>query len=258
VSSRDYLGQVRSDPDFAAREVTSHQSRADKAVAERDALKERLDSLGRYASDDPAVITRALDDYVSIMNNKDMAQAIERVRSGNHTPTGETEDDEYLTDEQRETRELRSQLMEAQQRLSGVELSSAERTLTEHIEKVQRDYYLTPDAFESAKKKLNQDIDRYKRAGKSGEAAIRNLMGPNSFDIVRSLMLAGLTPDALLDCQKNRDRRKGTALGGLATDGRPGTVSTGREPPPDFSKSANAAVEAALWAEANPDGHDSV
>jgi hypothetical protein len=204
---------------------------------------------------------RSLIEYNRALQDPVMKEQLQRFfatgKASASPSTSDDTDDEFLSDEQKEIRELRAELAAVNQRLAGTELSSATHTLKEHVEKVVGDYYLTPELAKEAKTNLERTINHYKNDGERGQAAIRNLLSPSGFEIVKSLMIPPLDPDALLDCRQNRDRRKKAGLDALATDSRPGAASTGREPPPDFSTMVDGTIKGALWAEANPDGHDS-
>jgi hypothetical protein len=229
------------------------QSNRDKEAARATAAEEQLEKLGRYRGDDPSLIVSSLDEYLTWKTNPDVQKAIEKVISGgNASPEGDGTE-EFLTDEQKEIRELRQENAQIKQRLAGTELSFGQQALTGHIEKMSRDYSFTPELHAKAQEVMKQYMEGCTRTGDRGAAAIQNIMQPGGYDAVKAVVLSKIEPKALLDAQQNRDRRKQEGLAGLATDGLPGQASTGREPPPKFA----SAIDAARWSEQNPEGHDS-
>jgi hypothetical protein len=82
--------------------------------------------------------------------------------------------------------------------------------------------------------------------------ALQTLMSPNGYKTVQGIMLSELTPEVLHAAATNAALRKQKGLSGLATDSPSGSAGTGMEEP-DFDNM----VDAAKWARANPEGHDS-
>jgi hypothetical protein len=66
-------------------------------------------------------------------------------------------------------------------------------------------------------------------------------------------MLQDVTPEDFRAANENADLRKAQGLGQLATDGLSNVATTGTEPPPVFKDYKDAA----RWAKANPNAHDS-
>jgi hypothetical protein len=239
------------------------QSSRDTWRNKAEASEERMNALGRFSGEDPANIVAALEEYVGWKSNDDIQAAINRVNNGGSASPAGNDNDEFLTDEEKQIQELKAQVSQLEGRLGGTEVSLGQQALTGHIEKVARDLHFTQPLFEASRDSMKKTLDEWGRtatrkdaAGEAARKAIRDIQGPGGLKMVKSLMLADIDSDALLDAQQNRDRRKQGALSELTTDGRPGQASTGREDPPDFSKSANAAIDAANWAERNPDSHD--
>jgi hypothetical protein len=121
--SGDYLDRFGEPGSFAREEHRKMQSNRDKEAARATAAEERLEKLGRYREDDPSLIVSSLDEYLTWKTNPDVQKAIEKVISGgNASPEGDGTE-EFLSDEQKEIRELRQENAQIKQRLAGTELS---------------------------------------------------------------------------------------------------------------------------------------
>lgn len=258
--SGDYLDRVRSGGEFAAQEVRSHQSRADKAEAKLNSM-EWIGSLeeqrGTLTGDD---ILSHLSDYNNLLQDPGMKAAIERFRSGGSStgtpPASDDTDDEYLTDEQRELKQLRTELGEVKSRVGRTELTDGLQSLKTHMEEIRKKYHLPAEAFTKGSQATAKQIMAWRSMGKTGEKAIDSLSTPSGQAVVEGIFLPAIGPEGLLQAQQNRDRRRSEGLSELETDGLPEHASSGREPPPEF-KGPNAAIDAAEWARKNPDAHDS-
>jgi len=257
--SGDYLERIRTDPEFAAREVVNHQSRADKADAERKALQEWRAALGDgYANDTPDAIRRALDDYVAMREDEKVMAAIERARGSSSTTTSVTDDtdDEYLSDEAREIKQLKATVASLESRLGQTEFSDGQQALNTHMEQIRKDWGLPDEVFQKGSEATAAKIVAWKtRGGEAGRQAIESLKGPNGREVVEGIMIPAIGRKGLLQALDDRDRRSAERLSGLATDVPSGHASSGREPPPKFT-GPDAHLKAAAWARANPNAHD--
>ena len=257
--SRNYIDRVRSDPDFADREVRSHQGRADKAEARLNAM-EWIGTLeqgrGQLSGDE---IMHHLGQYNNLLQDPGMKAAIERFRSNGSsqdTPTTSTDaDEEYLSDEQRELKQVRSELVELRTRQGQTELLDGQQALKTHMEEIIEEYHLSPEVAKVGSEATAAQIVQWYSQGKTGQTAINSLKGPSGRRVVEGILIPAIGSKGLLDAQQNRDRRTSDRLGALGTDVPSGHASTGREEAPKF-EGPDAHLKAAAWAADNPGAHD--
>ena len=257
--SGDYLDRVRSGGDFAAQEVRSHQSRADKAEARLNAM-EWIGTLeqgrGSLSGDE---IMHHLGQYNGLLQDPGMKAAIERFRSNGSSPdtstTSTDADEEYLSDEQRELRQVRTELADLKTRQGQTEFLDGQQALKQHMEDIRGAYGLPDDVFKTGSEATAAQIVQWHSQGETGRKAIESLKGPNGRKVVEGILIPAIGPEGLLQAQQNRDRRRTNALGALETDGPSGNASTGREEAPKFT-GPNAHLDAARWAAENPGAHD--
>ena len=163
------------------------------------------------------------------------------------------EEDEYKTPEEREIEALKAQLAKVQQDTQANTLASGRQVLDGHIEKVLGEYGFTPEDREKMSTSMKSQFDAWASMGEAGETAMKSLMSMTGEKTVRGIMLSAIDPEALRAAAANATSAKRSGLASLATDGPSGVASTGMEPPPVFK----TAKEAADFARANPEGHNS-
>ena len=262
----DYLARVRSDANFAAEQVRQHQSRADQLQAEGEktakelqAAQEWLGGLAQYrgsaTGDQIAQRMQLLD---QALNDPQMKQVLNQFWTSGQAPGtqppssgSDSDDDEYLTDEQREIRELRQKLDDLSGQLGQVGSTQGAAALEKHLSHFFETWPVGPDAQKRVRAELAKQIAGFAR-NPNGKEALRTLTGEGGFNFVRGMAWTQLQDGELEEALKNRELRKKGRLGALATDGPSGEPSTGRETP-DFQGDLGAAIR---WAQDNPEGHD--
>lgn len=256
----DYLARVRQDPSFAAQEVTGHQSRADKAEAERHKTQEWMGQLGSYRdtfSGDQ--LAAHLSNYDRVLQNPELRQSIQQFLQTGQATKPKTddasgdEDDEYQSPEQQEIATLRALLAQVDSRVATQEAGSGAQALQRHLESFFVDWPVPPDVAERVKAKLTQDIGAWGRQGSVGRQALAVLQGPSGAAQVSAMALPVLNLDERKQAVENAALRRKQGLSSLSTGVPSAGASTGNEPPPRFA----SALEALQFAEQNPDKHDS-
>jgi hypothetical protein len=208
---------------------------------------------------DAATLKAAVENYRTLRNGADYGEAIQEFERTGQLPTrkgSETkveEEDEYKTPEEREMESMRTELKELRANTNANTLASGRTVLQGHMETVFGEYGFTSEDTEKMRKAMTTQFDTWGTLGRAGEDAMKSLTTPNGVATVRGIMLSSITPDALRAAASNADLRKRQGLSSLATDGPSGTASAGTEPPADFASH----YEAAKWAKANPEGHNS-
>lgn len=262
--SRDTLGRIREGGDFAVEQYRTTQSRADKAETELQKINEWLGGLKSYREqnlqgDQLVPYLRAAEVMLSNEDTRQMLNAI--VQTGKlpeaPRPTGNGADgDDLLDPEQKQIRELQTQLAALQNRLGQSEFAAGQDKLTQHLERVEKELGDgVPDAIrQKLRQGVAEQVRTWQQLGDAGQRAIATLHDPDKgFDTVKALALGRLSMQELQEVFGARENRHREGLAGLATDVPGGTVSTGTEPPPHF----DSASEAMVWAYRNPEKHDS-
>jgi hypothetical protein len=252
-----------ADPEWAWEQMRSFQSRADKAAAAEEKhnnlvgqLGEAKDIIEQYGGQ---VVANAVQNYAQLRSSEQYGKDIEAFEQTGQLPTRtgsaspETENEEYLTDEEKEIRALKETVADLSNRVGAQTRTSGREVLKGHIEKVFSEYDFDPEVKERMRGAVISQFETWSRAGKAGEAAVQAVMQPTGEMTVRGLMLGGANPDDIFQASQRTALRKKTGLSSLATDVPGAAGSKGTEPPPQFA----TAIEAAQYAAANPDAHDS-
>jgi len=267
-SGHDYEARLRSDHEFAAKMAKEHQARADRAEQEnrtyRSFRQKAGDQLANFVETvgDGTTVYNYLTEYDALLKNPEIQQAINAYRTtgklelpnggaaagGRNHGTGD--DEEYLSTEEKEIRQLKQQNQELLGRLGSVELGVGRNLLQGHLEKVFSNYALEPAQVETVKKHMGNMLEQFQRTGNI--KGIQDLQGPNAYMMVRSMALAPLDDEDIKAGAERARLRKKSSLSRFSTDGPFGTAKRG-EPPPVL-QSAREAIE---WAAAHPDEHDS-
>jgi hypothetical protein len=260
----DYIQQVRTNPDFAEREVRNLKSRHDTLEAEFKKQGERLGSLSSYL--DQGVtgdqLANYVQDYAAIYQDPELAKMIQehKERKANGSSTKTSSDDDYLTPEEEKIGALETQLADLRTRLTRTESSFGVNHLRANLTGVADEIGLSPELHKRVMGEIEADIRVWGQNHAKGDAAAMNaltqLQGEKSQDFIRTMIMNKLKPDDLDEVARHRALRKDQNARRFETDGPPEVVTTGQEPPPDFSKFATAA-DAARWARENPGRHSS-
>jgi len=205
-------------------------------------------------------VKSVFDNYRSIRNSPELGEGIQEfertgqlsARKGS-APNADADTDEYQTPEEQEIAELKERLARVESSTNSNTLASGKEMLTKHMEAVFRELHFAPEDVETARAAMVSQIKTWETAGEAGLSAMKSLGTPNGYKTVKGIMLADVPPEAFVRAADNIALRKRQGLSGLATDGPSGALSTGKEAPPDFADE----MQAAAYAAANPDGHDS-
>jgi len=256
----DFLQRARENPQWAEEQIKQFQSRADRAEAENKKLVEQIgpvkDIIDQYQA---PTVKAVVDNYIALRNNPEVGEMIQEFERTGQLPARKgsdpnADDDEYKTPEEREFEALRAEIAALKQDTNANTLASGQEMLTKHMESVFREYNFAPEDVEQMRKTMITQIETWQSQGDAGINALKSLGSRNGYKTVKGIMLADVPPEAFQRAVANSALRKQQELSGLATDGPSGNLSTGREPPPEFA----SALEAARWARANPEGHDSM
>lgn len=245
ISEGDFRERAMQDPDFAWKQVQTHQSRADTLQAESQKATKELqtfkEGLGNYANDDPANIALHLDQIVMpVKNNPAVQKAFQDAVAGKETPSGgnEVDDEEYLSDEQKELREVKAQLTAVNSRLGQQESSAGAQALGEHLKSVLTNWDAGPEASKRVTEGLRNYVHGLAAQGEVGIKALHNLQDPkHGPSTVKALVLGMMTDEEHVQAVHNRDLRRQGKLSGMATDGQSSGASSGDEMPPEFESS---------------------
>lgn len=268
----DFLSRVRSDPDFAAEQVTNHQSRADREAAAREKAEARVKSLEQWLGPltglegklDGASMTGALNDMGMLMQDprferlvtRDATGRIQGLRRGEGSPLDD-DDEDFRSPEAIRIEQLEQQLQQVNQRLGQTETSDGMRALTEHLEDFQREWNLPEEAFERVRSGLISQVQTWQAQGAVGQQALTNLTDRSKgANTVRSLAMGLVSKDDLRKGLDNESLRRKQRVSGLATDGPP--PAPGDEGTLDPAAFKGNAVEALLAARANPEKNTSL
>ena len=240
--------------------MTQHQAARDRAEAEIQKLVEQIGPLKTYIDKGQAKDARAaLDNYVALRASPEIGEMIQEFERTGKLPERKgsepnTDDDEYQTPEERELKALRVELADVRQATNANTLASGKETFTKHMEEVFREFQFAPEDAEKSRAAMVSQLEAWQNQGPKGMAAIESVGTQNGYKTVRGIMLADIPREAFARASANVALRKSQGLSDLSTDGPSGSLSTGREAPPDF---AGDFIAASKWAKANPDGHDS-
>lgn len=255
--SNDYLSRITQGGDFAVNEVRSHQSRADKVQAAYDKL---VSSIGgedhalvqaaqNYGAD---TLYQAVTGYVQMKNHPTGAQLAREFEttgtisaaaaSASASTTDPGNDDEWLSEEQKEIRSLREELTEIKSATNGLTLSAGTTALKGHLERLKGELYLTDQEFGQVAEKVESQLRDWSGSD-AGRNALRNLQQPGSYTSVKSLVMPLLPEDTLFQLGERKRQHDRNRVSGFETDGPSGAQTTGMEEPPEFK----SALEAMKW-----------
>ena len=256
-SSGDYLTRIQTDAGFATQEVTKHQSRADRAEQEQKNLGDWIGGLSAYREKglSGADLAGHLDTYSRVIGNPEMAKMIEQYIQTNEVPgVADPEADVYLTDEQKEIRELRGELQSIRSNQSEHTSAQGRSALIGHLDKLQLKWGLKDEDFDTVRNGLLDQANDWRNQGLDGEKAMKTLMSPSGFETVELMMAKKLGHDGLIRIAKAQLLRDEGVRAELTTDGPSGAPTRGGEPPPVF----NTGIEALRAIRANPDLADGI
>ena len=239
ASGGDYLARVGAGGDFAKAEVTKHQSRADQLEAQlRKSQEWQGEKLQRFV--EQGVNGDQIANYLDLMSrmatDPTMARMMREfndkgtVSAPQQSPSTTTEEDEdlYLTDEQKEIRELKNELQSLRGELTQNSFASGRDWMNRHFESVAGEMKLSGEARDKAKQAVDQAMGNWERSGDaSAKAMISKLMKPDGKDSVRMLVLNSFGTDELRNIFTSQSQQDRQRLGDFATDGP--SVSTGQE-----------------------------
>lgn len=257
--SQDYLGRIRAGGDFAAEEVRKHQSRADKMEAEVRKLSqstgEDSEAIRSLLSQGltPEMIAAAVTNYFALRshpNLQDKVLGLERtgmIPDGNSQNASEIED-EYLTDEQREIRELRTELKRVREETAGLTQSTGSAALQNHLERFAQENFLKPDEFEKVKQGMGSQARQWGN-NEQGLALLRSLQNPTAYDTVEAVAWKFVPKEVRFQLGERKRLHDQKRVDGFRTDVPSGLSTTGKEPPAEVK----GALNALRYAKANPD-----
>jgi hypothetical protein len=257
VSSQDYLGQIRVGGDFAVQEVRQHQSRADKMEAENRRLVEFAGGangpIGELVTQglEPATIKTVVDNYLRMRNDpqsQDMILGFEQTGTmPNRSSAAPDDADEYLSDEQKEIRELRTTVQRLEHGQAGLTQSTGTAALQAHLERFASANFLNLEEMDVVKKGMDKQVRQWS-SNEPGLKLLRDIQTPEAYDTVDAVAWK-FVPQAvrfeLGDRKRLHDRRR---VEGYRTDSPPDTTTTGTEPP----ATVTGALNAIRFAKANP------
>lgn len=258
ASSQDYLGRIRADADFAVREVTSHQSRADKMEAEVRRLTAETGGNAAPIREllaqgvEPSTVRAVFDNYLALRNNPQTQELIVGFEQTGAVPdrssTASVDDDEYLSEEQKEIRQLKSELQQVRMEQSGLTASTGTAALQNHLERFAKEHFLRPEEFESVKQAMTGQVKQW-GTNEQGLGLLRSMQNPSAYDTVEALAWKFVPKEVrfqLGDRKRLHDREK---VGGYRTDSPSDMSTTGKELPAEVTGALNALE----FAKANPD-----
>jgi hypothetical protein len=255
--SQDYLGRIRDGGDFAASEVTKHQSRADKAEAENRRFVETLGGengqLQQLLSQvDAETIVTAVNNYAAIRQHDKFGRVVQEYETTGQIPSSGTypveEEDEYLSPEQREIRDLKIELNKTRTQINGITTSTGTAALQGHLETFAKEHFLSAEEFETVKRAIEPQIKQW-GTNDAGRSALQRLQTPDGYSTVKALGLQNLPESVIFELGDRKRLRERERLERHRTDGPSESSTTGREAPPEV-KGALAALK---YAKANPD-----
>jgi hypothetical protein len=205
-----------------------------------------------------ADIHKHLTDLDRMMRDPKMAEVIADFQA-NGTVTSlpaasngaSTEDDEYLTDEQRKINELEAQLAQLNGRLASQETGQGAQALQSRLEEFFANWPSPPDVQERVRKSLIGTGEGWSRNGEVGRKALEALSSPEGINTVEVLALRELSQAERKAAIQAAALRTEHGLASLGTESLSEGASTGGEAPPAFKSS----LEALRWARANPTKH---
>ncbi len=234
--------------------MLAHQSRADKSQGAEEKHSKLVEKMGgakeyieQYGGDTVAAATK---NYATLRNSTEFGEIIQAFERTGQLPERNgsapkvEEEDEYKTPEQIEINALKTEMNQLRTRQGAQTLTSGRETLQRHIEDVFVEYGITGTDADTARQAMTAQFESWGAMGSVGESALDSIMAPNGKKTVQGIMLASISPEALLKAAQNVDLRKKQGLSNLTTDGPSGDASAGKEPPPKFQ----SAIEAANYA----------
>jgi hypothetical protein len=259
ASSQDYLGRIRADADFAVREVTGHQSRADKMEAEVRRLTEATggdsgpirEILAQGIA--PETVKVVFDNYLALRNNPQSQEMILGFEQTGALPersqsSTSVDEEEYLSDEQKEIRQLRSELQALKQDQTGLTQSTGTAALQGHLERFAKENFLRPEEFETLKQGMAGQVKQW-GTNDQGLGLLRSLQSPGSYETVDAVAWKFIPKDVRFQLGERKRLHDREKVEGFRTDSPVDTSTTGQELPAEVKGTLNALQ----YAKANPD-----
>ncbi len=163
--------------------------------------------------------------------------------------SGET-DDEFLSDEQIELRDLKAKFATMEQTQTHQEVNAGANALKEHLASFYVQYPVSMDTRKAVEAKFHRYIEGLSSQGDVGLNALRALQNRNTgLDTVQALGLNFMTPEQQEEGIQNRVNSRNGKLAGMATDGQSTGASQGDEMLPEFATT----LEALQAAKRNPE-----
>lgn len=236
----DYLARARQNPEWAVEQIRSHQSRADKNAEAEKKYQELVRRLGpaqalidTYGGD---VVATATNNYAALRQAEGLAESILEFEKTGQLPqrrngSAQTmeQEEEYLTPEEHQIRELRQEVENLKSGLTGQAFTTGKATLERHMQEVLSEFQFAPEKEQQLRENVVATFERWRGAGEPGKQALNGILGPGGAQTIRGIMLGNLSAKDIAEAAQGAALRKQQKLGRLATDGPGGIASSGRE-----------------------------
>ena len=201
----------------------------------------------------PDTVKAVFDNYLRLRSDpqtQEMVLGFENTGTitGRPNANPSTDDDEYLTDEQKEIRQLRSEVHTLRNDQAGLTQSTGTAALQGHLERFAKENFLQPEEFDAVRKGMAPQVTQW-GTNDPGRKLLRDLQTPEAYDTVEAVAWKFVPKDVrfqLGDRKRLHDRNK---VEGFRTDSPVDTSTTGRELPAEVTGALNALE----YAMANPD-----
>jgi hypothetical protein len=259
--TQDYLERVRTDADFAEREVRRLQSEHDKVASKHQKLEQRLGKASKlveqYGGDAIATVVEEWGE----MKRSGSGRGKPDTSASKPKDEGDS-DDRWLTDTERALkREIDAQnklISELNGRLNRQESSVGVTRVQDNLERAGRELGLTPDIFSRVSEETAKDIEAWGRQAEAGDGSgismLQSFSGPKGLDNVKKFLKTKLEDSDWESIIEHRRNSRTERLESLSTGGPSAARGSARSLVPGSFKSA---AEAARAARLNPDAHDS-
>ena len=253
-SGDDFEAKVRANPDFAVNQVKEWQRRADQAAQQGKTLTEWLGPLRQYmdaGNVSGSDIASHLDQYLRVVSDPSKKQAFDRLLNGGpvQTDSNTTDDELYLTDEEKEIRSLKQELAALKGQVTQQSSSQGQQALIGHLGSVSAEMGLNDEQKQTALKAIQQQVQSWAAQGDMGQRAIASLSTPDGKRQVQTLVIQTLGWDAAMANAKAQLLQNKDVRQALGTDSPSGNLPSTAEPIPEIKST----LDALKFAEANPD-----
>lgn len=254
-SPDDYEAKIRSDPEFALKEVKNQQSGRTRAEARLRSIVERIGGEGSQLwgllhADGVTgeALAKYVQRYAALSQNPQAAAALQRFEqtgqfslggNGNGSADAGEDDLDDFDPMAKRIKSLEAQLQELRQGHQGLTLSSGKAALQSHLQKLRGELALDDEGFSKVNEWLNGYIRNLDPQNPTTESLMRQMQDPNGYKTLRTLALGHIAENApeLLDGLGERKRlRDRQSVARYRTDVPSGGATTGREPPAELLK----------------------